>query len=257
MSERACLFVVGLGPGERQMMTVQAIETLRQAEVVVGYTGYFEWIADLVKGKDCRALPLGQETQRAELAVQLALEGRRTCVISSGDAGVYGMASLVLETVERQPLHRQPAVVVVPGVSALLASAALLGAPLGHDFAVISLSDLLTPWERIERRLAAAGEADFVLALLNPQSRRRDWQLRRAQEILLHARVPETPVGVVRNSGRPGQAVALTVLGRLAEAAVDMFTTVIVGNSQTRRFRDSLITPRGYRRESDADADAR
>lgn len=238
-------------------MTGQAIEVLRQAEVVVGYTGYFAWIADLVEGKDCRALPLGQETERAELAVRLALERHCTCVISSGDAGVYGMASLVLETVERQPPHRQPAVVVVPGVSAIHASAALLGAPLGHDFAVISLSDLLTPWPRIERRLRAAGEADFVLALLNPQSRRRDWQLRRAQEILLQSRGAETPVGVVRNAGRPGQAVALTSLGRMAEADVDMFTTVIVGNSHTRRFRDTLLTPRGYRREIDADPGAR
>src|SRR5207244_7642123 len=154
--------------------------------------------------------------------------GQVVCLVSSGDAGVYGMASIVLECLDGE--GRQE-VVIIPGVSAVNAAAAMLGAPLGHDFAVVSLSDLLTPWDVIERRLVAAAEADFVLALLNPHSRRREWQYHRAQEILAGRRPIETPVGVVRNAFRPGQSVEVTTVGDMGEAAVDMFTTVIVGSS--------------------------
>jgi precorrin-3B C17-methyltransferase len=240
------LWIVGLGPGERGLMTAQAAEAVRGADVVVGYAGYFEWIADLVAGKECIALPLGEETERATVAVGRAREGRRVCIVSSGDAGIYGMASLVLEMLEREPADRTQEVAIVPGISAVNACAALLGAPLGHDFAVISLSDLLTPWEVIERRLRAAAEADFVLALLNPQSQRRTWQLPRAREILLGQRSPETPVGYVRNAYRPGQSIWVGTLKAMAEQPADMFTTVIIGNSQTRMFRGRLVTPRGY-----------
>lgn len=240
------IVIVGLGPGERGLMTAQAADAVRQAQVVVGYAGYFEWIADLVAGKECIALPLGEETERAAVAVGHAREGRRVCVVSSGDAGIYGMASLVLELLEREPVDRVPDVSIIPGISAVNACAALLGAPLGHDFAVISLSDLLTPWALIERRLRAAAEADFVLALLNPQSQRRTWQLPRAREILIGKRSPETPVGYVRNAYRPGQSIWLGTLNTMAEQPADMFTTVIVGSSQTRAFRDRMVTPRGY-----------
>jgi precorrin-3B C17-methyltransferase len=243
VSGRGRLFVVGLGPGDRAAITPQALEALRQAEVVVGYEGYFSSITDLVQGKECVALPLTQEVERARVAVDRLRQGRVVCVVSSGDPGVYGMAGLVLECLGDQG---QEDVVVVPGVSAVQAAAALLGAPLGHDFAVVSLSDLLTPWEAIERRLRAAAEADFALALLNPKSQRRDWQYRRAQEILAAYRQPETPVGIVRNAYRPGQSVVYTTVARMAEAAVDMFTTVIVGNSRTRRVGGAIVTPRGY-----------
>lgn len=243
MSGRGRLFVVGLGPGDRTAMTGQALEALRQAEVVVGYDGYFGWVSDLVAGKECLALPLTQEAERARLAVERLRQRQAVCVISSGDPGVYGMASLVLQCLGDET---EEDVVVVPGVSAVNAAAALLGAPLGHDFAVVSLSDLLTPWEVIERRLRAAAEADFVLALLNPKSRRRDWQLRRAQEILAGWRPPQTPVGIVRNAYRPDQSVERTTLARMAEAAVDMFTTVIVGSSQTIQCGTAMVTPRGY-----------
>jgi precorrin-3B C17-methyltransferase len=243
VSGRGRLFVVGLGPGDRAAMTGQALEVLRQAEVVVGYDGYFTWIADLVEGKECLALPLTQETERARVAVERLRQGRVVCVISSGDPGVYGMAGLVLQCLG-DGTHAD--VVVVPGVSAVNAAAALLGAPLGHDFAVVSLSDMLTPWELIERRLRAAAEADFVLALLNPKSQRRDWQYRRAQEILAACRQPQTPVGIVRHAYRPGQAIERTTIACMAEAAVDMFTTVIVGNSQTRWIGEAMVTPRGY-----------
>jgi precorrin-3B C17-methyltransferase len=227
-------------------MTDQALEALRLSRVIVGYSGYFEGIADLLEGKECLTLPLGAERERAQRAVERARAGEAVCVISSGDAGIYGMASLVLETLEAAGADADVEVAVIPGVSAVNACAALLGAPLGHDFAVVSLSDLLTPWEQIEKRLVAAAQADFVLALLNPQSPRRGWQLRRAREILLQSRLPETPAGIVRQAYRPGQSVEITTLGRLTESNVDMFSTVIIGNSQTRRFGDKLVTPRGY-----------
>lgn len=246
MTRNGRLFIVGLGPGARDAMTGQALEALRRSRVIIGYSGYFEGIGDLVDGKECLALPLGAEKERAQLAIQRAREGEAVCVISSGDAGIYGMASLVLETFESVRDHSDLEVTIVPGVSAINACAALLGAPLGHDFAVVSLSDLLTPWSQIERRLLAASQADFVLALLNPRSARREGQWRRAQEILLQDRQPETPVGIVRQAFRPGQSIEITTLGRMTEAVVDMFTTVIIGNSQTRRFGDKLLTPRGY-----------
>jgi precorrin-3B C17-methyltransferase len=224
-------------------MTGQAIEAIHQAEVVIAYNGYFTWIADLVAGKECLALPLTQETERARLAVERLCLGQSVCVLSSGDPGVYAMAGLVLQCLGDSP---QEEVVILPGVSAVNAAAALLGAPLGHDFAVISLSDLLTPWEVIERRLTAAAEADFVVALLNPQSLRRDWQYPRAQQILARYRHADTPVGIVRNAYRPEQSVTRTTLQAMATSPVDMFTTVIVGNSQTARLGRFLVTPRGY-----------
>jgi precorrin-3B C17-methyltransferase len=215
---------------------------------VIGYSGYFAWIEGLSDGKECLALPLAQETERARLALERGAAGRRVCVISSGDAGVYGMASLVFELAATESESARPEIVVVPGISALNACASLLGAPLAHDFAVISLSDLLTPWEKIERRLIAAAEADFVIVLFNPQSQRRDWQFRRAQQIIAGSRSPETPVGIVTNAYRPGQSVRMTTLAEMASTPVDMLTTVIVGNSQTREFAGAMVTPRGYLR---------
>ena len=247
MKQSGSLCVVGLGPGAAALMTGQAQAVLRRAEVVIGYEGYFALVADLLVDKECIALPLTHELARAQLAVDRALAGQAVCVISSGDAGIYGMASLVLEVIEqRQAAALLADVLVVPGVSAVNACAALLGAPLGHDFAVLSLSDLLTPWSIIEKRLIAAAEADFVMVLVNPRSGRRHWQYARAQEIIAACRALETPVGVVRNAYRPDQSVALTTVARMVEAQVDMLTTVIVGNSQTRRFQLRLITPRGY-----------
>lgn len=247
MTPRGSLWVVGLGPGEAGLMTGQARDALRQADVVIGYEGYFAWVTDLVHSKECLALPLTQELARAHLAVDRALAGQAVCVISSGDAGIYGMASLVLEVIaQRQADPLLDEVLVVPGVSAVNACAALLGAPLGHDFAVVSLSDLLTPWALIEKRLTAVAEADFVLVLVNPRSARRHWQYARAQELIAARRAPETPVGVVRNAYRPDQAVAVTTVAGMAQARVDMLTTVIVGNSQTRCFQSRLVTPRGY-----------
>jgi precorrin-3B C17-methyltransferase len=247
MNTTGSLSVIGLGPGNLATLTGQARMALQQARVVIGYSGYFAWVRELVQGKECIALPLRQEMARARLAVDRARQGEAVCVISSGDAGIYGMASLVLEVAAQSgPQTPLPEVVVVPGVSAITACAALLGAPLGHDFAVISLSDLLTPWEVIEKRLRAAAAADFVTVLLNPKSARRQWQYGRAQAILAQHRAPETPVGVVRNAYRPQQSVQLTTVSAMLEAQVDMLTTVIVGNSQTRDWQSRMVTPRGY-----------
>jgi precorrin-3B C17-methyltransferase len=245
MSRCGTVYVIGIGPGERALMTPQACAVLSQCQVVVGYSGYISLIADLSAGKECYALPLGEEVGRARLSLDQAQRGRTVGVVSSGDPGIYGMAGVILELLEAIPEDQRPDVIVVPGVSAVTAAAALLGAPLGHDFAVISLSDLLTPWEMIEKRLDAAAEADFVIALLNPKSRQRAWQLDRAREIILRQRTSQTPVGIVRNAYRPEQAVEITTLQELPAASVDMFTTVIVGNSQTRRFQSRLFTPRG------------
>jgi precorrin-3B C17-methyltransferase len=247
MNTTGSLSVIGLGPGDLATLTGQARAALQQAGVVIGYSGYFAWVQELVQGKECIALPLQQEMARARLAVERARQGEAVCVISSGDAGIYGMASLVLEVAAQSAPHTLlPEVVVVRGVSAITACAALLGAPLGHDFAVISLSDLLTPWEVIEKRLLAAAMADFVTVLLNPKSARRQWQYGRAQALLAQHRAPETPVGVVRNAYRPQQSVQLTTVSAMLEAQVDMLTTVIVGNSQTRGWQSRMITPRGY-----------
>jgi precorrin-3B C17-methyltransferase len=246
MSQSGRLFIVGLGPGSRETMTPQAQQAIAGADLVIGYGAYFVGLADLIGDKETIALPLTQEIERAEIAVEQAARGRTVCVISSGDPGVYGMASLVLETAARLSDDERPDLVVVPGVSAVNACASLLGAPLAHDFAVISLSDLLTPWEKIERRLVAAAEADFVIALYNPQSERRNWQYARAQAIFAAHRDDETPVGIVRSAFRPDQQIQLTTIAGMAEAPVDMLSTIIVGNSQTRRFADTLVTPRGY-----------
>lgn len=255
MSKQATLWIIGLGPGDRSLMTAQATEAIARAEVIIGYRGYFGGIRELLAGKTCLEMGLGEEVQRAQLAVQQAQQGRGVCVISSGDAGIYGMASAVFEAIEQADGSSRLEVVVVPGVSAISAAAALLGAPLGHDFAVISLSDLLTPWTAIEQRLEAASRADFVLALLNPKSQRRDWQLARARDIILQHRAPGTPVGVVRNAFRAEQAVTLTTLEQMLTVPVDMFTTVIIGNSQTRRCGPWMLTPRGYALKADAEPD--
>lgn len=255
------LAIVGLGPGARNLIPPLALQTLAESELVVGYRGYLEQIQDLLAGKEVHASELTQEVERARLAVSAASAGRRVCLVSSGDAGIYGMAGLALDLLARSTPANQmgqaaseakgdgfPEVELVPGISALQAAASLLGAPLMHDFAVISLSDRLTPWEIITRRLSAAAAADFVVVLYNPASRQRTWQLAEAQRRLLNYRPAETPIGLARNAYRPEQRAWLTTLGRLHEQPVDMFTTVVIGNASTRIQAGFLITPRGYER---------
>lgn len=237
------LWVLGLGPGEMRQLTGQALAVLRAADVVLGYEGYVQLLQPLSLRADFRSWPIGAEVERATEALQRAAAGQRVVLVSSGDAGVYGMASLVLETAA---VHPEVEVEVVPGVTAALAAAARLGAPLGHDFACISLSDLLTPWEVIERRLHGAAQADFVLALYNSVSQRRTWQLPRTREILLHYRGPQTPVGLVDKAYRTGERVWQATLGELSPEGVGMETLVVVGSSQTRVIHGRLVTPRGY-----------
>ena len=237
------LYVVGLGPGGSRWMTWEARAALEQAEVLCGYTVYLDLIRGEFPDKEYFSTPMTQEIERCRAALERARSGRTTALVCSGDAGVYGMAGPVLELAPQFP---EVEIQVVPGVTAALAGAAVLGAPLMHDFAVLSLSDLLTPWEVIRRRLELAAQGDFVLCLYNPSSRRRRDHLRMACDIVLAHRGPETVCGWVRNAGRAQEEHQVLTLGELREAQVDMFTTVVIGSAATRRIGDRMVTPRGY-----------
>ena len=237
------LYVVGLGPGGSRWMTWEARAALEQAEVLCGYTVYLDLIRGEFPDKEYFSTPMTQEIERCRAALERARSGRTTALVCSGDAGVYGMAGPVLELAPQFP---EVEIQVVPGVTAALAGAAVLGAPLMHDFAVLSLSDLLTPWEVIRRRLELAAQGDFVLCLYNPSSRRRRDHLRMACDIVLVHRGPETVCGWVRNAGRAQEEPQVLTLGELREAQVDMFTTVFIGSAATRRIGDRMVTPRGY-----------
>ena len=240
---RGRLAVVGIGPGARDLMTPRAAAELRRASVVVGLDQYVDQVTDLLRpGTDVRATGLGREQERAGAAVAEAAAGRAVALIGSGDAGIYAMGSPALELADETI-----DVVTVPGVTASLAAAALLGAPLGHDHALISLSDLHTSWEAIERRITAVAEADLVACFYNPASRERSWQLRKALAILAACRPPDTPVGWVRDASRPGESVAASTLAAFDPAAADMRTLVIVGSSRSRLVAGRMVTPRDYR----------
>jgi cobalt-precorrin 5A hydrolase / cobalt-factor III methyltransferase / precorrin-3B C17-methyltransferase len=242
---RGRLSLVGLGPGDPNQRTPAAAQAVREAEVVIGYRPYLELAADLITpGHEAVASPIGEEVARVERALAEAESGRRVALVCSGDAGIYALASLALEVAGEEG---DADVEVIPGVTAATAAAGLLGAPLGHDHAAISLSDLLTPWADIERRLEAAGAADLVVALYNPRSRVRAGHLEKARRILLIHRSPDTPVGVVTDAYRPGQRVTITTLDELDPEIVGMTTTVIVGSSTTRVVGGRMVTPRGYR----------
>ena len=246
------IIVAGIGPGNQSDITPAVLEAVQQADVVVGYKYYFLFIEPYVKA-DCECIDTGmkKERERAEQAFLLAEQGKTVVVISSGDAGLYGMAPLVYE----MPIERQSDVEIItlPGISAFQKAASLLGAPIGHDTCIISLSDLMTPWEIIERRIVAAASGDFVTAIYNPKSHGRYWQLYRLQELFLNVRSAETPVGYVRQAGRPEQEVTVTTLGQFDPEDVDMFTVVLIGNSQSYIFEGKMITPRGYYREEIAE----
>ncbi|WP_406204846.1 precorrin-3B C(17)-methyltransferase [Streptomyces sp. NBC_01017] len=240
---RGRLAVVGLGPGARDLLTPRAKAELRRARVLVGLDQYVDQIRDLLRpGTRVLESGLGAEEERARTAVEEARKGQAVALIGSGDAGVYAMASPALAEASDDI-----DVIGVPGVTAALAAAAILGAPLGHDHVSISLSDLHTPWEVIERRVRAAAEADIVVTFYNPRSRGRDWQLPKALAILAEHRKPTTPVGVVRNASRPDESSRVTTLGALDPATVDMMTVVTVGNTATRDIAGRMVTPRGYR----------
>lgn len=246
------LYVVGLGPGSRETLTQQAAQVLESVDEIIGYTTYVELIRPYFPGKKFLSTPMRKETDRCRLALGEADRGVKTALISSGDAGIYGMAGLVFELGMAYP---QVQIRVIPGITAAVSGAALLGAPLMHDFCVISLSDLMTPWEKIEKRLAFAAESDFVIVLYNPKSRHRADYLQKAVSILKAHGLPGSRLcGLTSRIGRDGETVRTCLLDELAEQPADMFTTVFIGNSETCLLGGRMVTPRGYRiRENGVD----
>jgi precorrin-3B C17-methyltransferase len=243
------IIVAGIGPGSQEDITPAVLEAVREADAIVGYKYYFQFIEPYVReGCECIDTGMKRERERAEQAFLLAEQGKTVVVISSGDAGLYGMAPLIYEmSGERCGVSDERiAVEVLPGISAFQKAASLLGAPIGHDMCIISLSDLMTPWDVIERRIKAAATGDFVTAVYNPKSHGRYWQLYRLQELFLQERAAETPVGYVRQAGREDEEVKLTTLAAFAPEDVDMFTVILIGNSQSYISDGQFITPRGY-----------
>ena len=239
------LYVIGLGPGKEELMSQEALQAIKDCEIIVGYSTYMRLIKDLVKDKEMVATGMRHEIERCQKAIDLAHEtGKNVGVVSSGDAGVYGMAGLVLELAEQFP---EVEIEIVPGVTAASAGAAVLGAPICHDFAVISLSDLLTPKDLIGKRLLHAAEADMIICLYNPSSKKRADYLHWACELILQHRSPDTVCGYVKQIGRDGQEKHVLTLEELKDTQVDMFTTVFIGNSRTKTDGEWMISPRGYR----------
>lgn len=246
------IIVAGIGPGNSQDITPAVLKAVGEADVIVGYKYYFQFIMSYVKeGCECIDTGMKKERERALQAFELAEQGKTVVVISSGDAGIYGMTPLIYEM--RRERGVDIAVESLPGISAFQKAASLLGAPIGHDMCIISLSDLMTPWEVIERRIKAAAAGDFVTAVYNPKSHGRYWQLYRLQEIFLQMRSADTPVGYVRQAGRPEQEVKMTTLAFFNPEDVDMFTVILIGNSQSYVFDGKMVTPRGYYREETTD----
>ena len=242
------IIIAGIGPGSREDITPAVMEAVREADVVVGYKYYFQFVKQYLKpGCECVDTGMKKERERAEQAFALAEQEKTVVVISSGDAGIYGMAPLIYEM--KQARQSDIEIVTLPGISAFQKAASLLGAPIGHDMCIISLSDLMTPWEVIERRIKAASEGDFVTAIYNPKSHGRYWQLYRLVELFLQVRSAETPVGYVRQAGRDDEEIKITTLGAFDPEDIDMFTVILIGNSQTYISEGKMITPRGYYRE--------
>lgn len=228
-------------------MTPRAVDALEQSDIIVGYNTYIALIKDLIGDKEVVGNGMRQEVDRCQKAVDLAVEGNKVAVVSSGDPGVYGMAGLVLELIQKVDAQKRPECIVISGLTAANTSAAALGAPLMHDYAVISLSDLMTPWNQIKKRADFAAQGDFVIAIYNPKSRGRATYLNEIRDIVMKYRKPETPVGIVRKAGRPGMNWTITDLEKLPDEDVDMQSTVIIGNSNTYVADGKMITPRGYK----------
>lgn len=240
---RKLLYVIGFGPGKEEGMTLQAREALKCSDIIVGYTTYIDLVRRSFPEKEYYSTAMKREVERCRFALEQASNGKKVAVISSGDSGVYGLAGLIYELSKEYPTVE---IEVVAGVTAACSGAALLGAPLMHDFAVISLSDLMTPWEKIEQRIRYAAEAEFVLCLYNPSSKKRIEYLKKACQLIAEYRSLETVCGYVRNIGREKEEKKVLLLGELMEEKVDMFTTVFIGNEATKRIRDRMVTPRGY-----------
>ena len=238
------IYVVGIGPGEYEQMTLKAIHALENSDVIIGYTVYVDLVRDHFAGKEFMTTPMKKEVDRCVIAFEEAQKGKTVSMICSGDAGVYGMAGLMYEVGVR---YRNVELEIIPGVTAALGGGAVLGAPLIHDFCLISLSDLLTPWEKIEKRLLAASEADLSICLYNPSSKKRHDYLMKACDLMMQYKSPETVCGIVGNIAREGEFSRVMTLKELRDTQVDMFTTVFVGNSQTKEINGKMVTPRGYK----------
>lgn len=238
------IYLVGMGPGKEEMMTGEALKALEAADVIIGYTVYIKLLGERFADKEMRTTPMRQEEERCKLCFEEAKKGKQVAMVCSGDAGIYGMASLLYEMGKEYP---DTEIFVIPGITAACSGAAVLGAPLNHDFCVISLSDLLTPWERIKKRLIAAAEGDFAMAIYNPSSHKRADYLERACRILMeHGVEPERACGYVENIGRDDTKAVTLTMAELVHTPVNMFTTVFIGNSQTKIIDGKLVTPRGY-----------
>jgi len=254
------LYVIGTGPGDIAYLSRRAVEVIKQVDCVAGYTTYIDLIEDLVKDKEIISTGMMKEVERVEKAIDQALAGKSCALVSGGDPGIYAMAGLVFEICQQRNIklirarnNTNPSendtglhLEIVPGIPALAAGAALAGAPLTHDFAAISLSDLLTPWEKIEKRLTCAAMADFVIVLYNPKSKKRDWQLKRARDLILEHRDGQVPVAIVTGAMRKNQSVSFTSLAKVDTAKVGMQTVIFIGSSASQRYLDFLFTPRGY-----------
>mgnify|MGYP000943472825 FL=1 len=244
MNDTGKLYVVGIGPGSYDQMTIKAVKALEESQVIIGYTVYVDLIREHFPGKELMTTPMRQEKDRCQMAIDEAKKGKTVSMVCSGDSGIYGMSGLVLELAAEE---KELEIEMIPGVTAACSGASVLGAPLGHDFAVISLSDLLTPMVLIEDRLRRAATADLVICLYNPSSKKRAGYLRRACELMMESKKPETVCGVVRNIGRQGEMMEVMTLNQLKDYEADMFTTVFVGNSMTKCINGKMVTPRGYR----------
>lgn len=238
------IYVTGLGPGAADQMTIRAKKVLEKCPVIIGYTVYIDLIREMFPDKIFLTTPMRREADRCRMAFAEAQKGQDVAMVCSGDAGIYGMAGLICEIGKDYP---DVGIEIVPGITAASGGAAVLGAPLMHDFAVISLSDLLTPWEKIEKRIRAAAEADFVICIYNPSSKKRADYLKKACGMILEYRKPETVCGIVRNIGRDGESYEILPLERLQDTQADMFTTVFIGNSNTMELNGRMVTPRGYK----------
>lgn len=240
------IYIIGMGPGKEEMMTLEALQALEKSDLIIGYTVYVKLLGERFANKEIMSTPMRQEIERCRLCFEEAAKGKQVALICSGDAGIYGLASLMYE-MGRGFLETE--LVVIPGITAANSGAAVLGAPLNHDFCVISLSDLLTPWEKIERRLIAAAEGDFSIAIYNPSSHKRSGYLKRACDILLRVLEGERPCGYVENIGREGTKAVTCTLSELRETKVNMFTTVYIGNAGSEIINGKLVTKRGYQVE--------
>lgn len=238
------LYVVGIGPGAYEKMTIEAAEALKNSDVIIGYTVYVDLVKEHFAGKEFLTTPMKKEVERCKMAFEEAMKGKTVSMICSGDAGVYGMAGLMYEVGMNYP---EVELSVIAGVTAATGGAAVLGAPLIHDFCLISLSDLLTPWEKIETRLLDAAHGDFVICLYNPSCKKRHDYLQKACDLMLKYKSEETVCGIVGNIGRDGESEKVMTLKELRDTQVDMFTTVFIGNSQTKNINGKMVTPRGYK----------